>query len=72
MATHYVIEVVADSDDQAGLAEYLLLRLPEAGIFTSVVSVKDPATGAADEIERKFPLNVALVNSYAKHRKAGE
>jgi hypothetical protein len=72
MATHYIIEVAADSDEQAGLAEYLLLRLPEAGIFTSVVSIKNPKTGSVDDIERKFPLNVALVNSYAKNREAGE
>lgn len=72
MAIRYVIEVVADDEQQAAEAEHLIRCLPAAGIFTSAVSVADTATGKADEAERKYPLNTQLVTAYAYARKVGE
>lgn len=72
MAIRYVIEVVADTADQAVLAESMLMRLPELGIFTSAVTVADTSTGAADDYERKYPLNVHLVRAYADAKNGGQ
>lgn len=72
MGIRYVIEVVADSPDQAVQAESVLLRLPELGIFTSAVSVTDTSTGTADDYERKYPLNVHLVRAYADAKNGGK
>lgn len=71
MAIRYVIEVVADTEEQAAEAEHLIRHLPAAGIFTSAVTVADTATGKADEAERKYPLNVQLVMAYAYARNGG-
>lgn len=70
-AVKYVIEIVSDDADHQTLTEHRLLSLASEGIWVSAISVTDPATGAPDHIEAKFPLNVALVNAYAKARKAG-
>jgi len=70
-AVKWVVEIVADTADDQTLTEHRLMSLASEGIWVSAISVADPATGAPDNIEAKFPLNVALVTAYAKARKAG-
>jgi hypothetical protein len=70
-AVRYVVEIVSNDADHQTLIEHRLLTLASEGIWVSAISVTDPATGAPDNIEAKFPLNVALVTAYAKARKAG-